>query len=545
MSTNRMSADRVSAGEVVLALRNVHKRFPGVHALKGVSFDVRAGEVHALVGENGAGKSTLIKVMAGVHQPDEGELLVQGHAVNFQSPKDAQAHGIDTIHQELSLYPELSVAENIFLGHAPMRHLGPDWSPLNVIDWRAMNAQAAALLAELDAADIDVRSKVGTLNIGNRQRVEIAKALSLEARVLIMDEPTAALTEADVAQLFILTKKLRERGVAIIYITHRLREVFELADRVTVLRDGAYIGSHPTHETDERELISMMVGRTIDQLFPKQTGKIGEVVLEVSHLHAPPLTNDVSLTVRAGEIVGLAGLVGSGRSETAQALFGIRPLEGGEVRINGEVVSIDSPRAAIRHGIAYVPEDRALQGLIRPMTIRENVSLAVLQDIAQGVFLNDRAERELAHEAIEQFAIRATGGEQVAGNLSGGNQQKVVVSKWLASKPKVLIIDEPTRGVDVGAKAEIHRLMSELAADEGLAILMISSELPEVLGMSDRVLVMREGQLVAEFAREDFADSDPQTQARAQERIAAAMMRTPTTAAETPTDLPVQVGATS
>jgi ABC-type sugar transport system ATPase subunit len=469
----------MNAGEVVLELRNVHKRFPGVHALKGVSFDVRAGEVHALVGENGAGKSTLIKVMAGVHQPDEGELLVHNTAVTFQSPKDAQTRGIDTIHQELSLYPELSVAENIFLGHAPMRHLGPAWSRLNVIDWQEMNTQAATLLAELDASDIDVRRKVGTLNIGNRQRVEIAKALSLEASVLIMDEPTAALTEADVAQLFILTKKLRERGVAIIYITHRLREVFELADRVTVLRDGAYIGSHPTAETNERQLISMMVGRTIDQLFPKQTGTIGEVVLEVNHLHAPPLTNDVSLTVRAGEIVGVAGLVGSGRSETAQALFGIRPIEGGEVHINGEVVNIDTPRAAIRHGIAYVPEDRALQGLIRPMTIRENVSLAVLQDIAQGVFLNDRAERALAAEAIEQFAIRATSGEQVAGNLSGGNQQKVVVSKWLASKPKVLIIDEPTRGVDVGAKAEIHRLMSELAVREGLAILMARATEPQ------------------------------------------------------------------
>lgn len=527
----------MSAGEVVLELRNIHKRFPGVHALKGVSFDVRAGEVHALVGENGAGKSTLIKVMAGVHAPDEGELLVHGETVHFTSPKDAQARGIDTIHQELSLYPELSVAENIFLGHAPVRQVGPAWCSVNVIDWRHMNAQAAALLAELDASDIDVRSKVGTLNIGNRQRVEIAKALSLEARVLIMDEPTAALTETDVARLFALTKKLRQRGVAIIYITHRLREVFELADRVTVLRDGAYVGSHALVDSNESQLISMMVGRTIDQLFPKQTGNIGEVVLDVRGLHAPPLSNNVSLTVRAGEIVGLAGLVGSGRSETAQALFGIRPIDSGEVLIDGKHVTINTPRDAIHHGIAYVPEDRALQGLIRPMTIRENVSLAVLPDISQGIFLNDRAERTLAERAIDQFAIRATGGEQVAGNLSGGNQQKVVVSKWLASKPKVLIIDEPTRGVDVGAKAEIHRLISELAVQEGLAILMISSELPEVLGMSDRVLVMREGQLVAEFARADFASGDftngnftnsnTNSNADTQERIAAAMMRTP------------------
>ncbi|MEM7735529.1 MAG: sugar ABC transporter ATP-binding protein [Deinococcota bacterium] len=531
-----------STSQPLLDLRGVHKRFPGVHALRGVDFSLHAGEIHALVGENGAGKSTLIKIMSGVHQPDEGRVLVSGQSVNFQSPKDAQTHGIDTIHQELSLYPELSVAENIFLGHAPMRQVGPAWSPVNVLDWETMRTRAQELLADLDASDIDVRAKVGSLNIGNRQRVEIAKALSLEASVLIMDEPTAALTEADVAKLFVLTKRLRERGVGIIYITHRLTEVFELADRVTVLRDGSYIDSKPTPETNEAEVISMMVGRTIEQLFPKQMGSPGEVVLEVRNLTSPPLTKNVSFSVRAGEIVGLAGLVGSGRSETAQVLFGITPATSGEVLLNGQSVNLTNPTEAIAAGIAYVPEDRAQQGLIRPMTIRENVSLAVLSGNNLNQFIDSSTETQLAADAITQFAIRATGGEQVVGKLSGGNQQKVVVSKWLASKPKLLIIDEPTRGVDVGAKAEIHRIISALAVEQGLAILMISSELPEILGMSDRVLVMREGELVAEFARHEFAhdgkndapldglkDNQKDNQAerlkQTQERIAAAMMR--------------------
>lgn len=420
-------------------------------------------------------------------------------------------------------------------------NLGPGWRSIKLLDWDAMREQARALLAELDASDIDVRAKVGSLNIGNRQRVEIAKALSLEASVLIMDEPTAALTEADVARLFVLTRRLRERGVGIVYITHRLSEVFELSDRVTVLRDGKYIDSKPTTQTNEAELISLMVGRSIKQLFPKQAATAGKVMLELRNLHAPPFTKNVSLTVRAGEIVGLAGLVGSGRSETAQVLFGIRPALAGEVFVDGKQVSLSNPSEAIAAGIAYVPEDRAQQGLIRPMNIRENLSLAGLSGSHLNAFINSQQEQQLAANAIKQFAIRATGGEQVVAKLSGGNQQKVVVSKWLAVKPKLLIIDEPTRGVDVGAKAEIHRIISELAVKEGLAILMISSELPEILGMSDRVFVMREGEIVAEFARHEFAaadareadnsegdngnEQDADTFKRGQERIADAMMR--------------------
>lgn len=494
----------------VLQVQGVHKRFPGVHALKGVDFEVYPGEIHALLGENGAGKSTLIKIMSGVYTPDEGEVRFEGNVVSFANPKDAQRLGIDTIHQELSLYPELSVAENIFIGHAPIRRIGP----LRIIDWQQMRRRARELLAELDVHDLDVSRKVGTLNVGNRQRVEIAKALSLNARLLIMDEPTAALTEADVEKLFAITRLLKARGVGIIYISHKLAEIFELADRVSVLRDGQYIGTRQVAETTEGELITMMVGRTIDNLFPKQPATIGEVVLEVRHLNREPYTRDVSFTLRAGEIVGMAGLVGSGRSETAQVIFGITPPQSGEIYLSGKRLSIQQPADAVRNGIAYVPEDRGTQGLIRQMTIQENSSLAVLKTLSRYGIIRFPAEEQLARRTISQFGIRAFGPQQVVAKLSGGNQQKVVLGKWLASEPKVLIMDEPTRGVDVGAKSEIHRLMSQLAAERGLAILMISSELPEILGMSDRVLVMRAGRLVASFTRSEAT----------QEAIAAAMM---------------------
>ena len=464
-----------------------------------MDFEVRAGEVHALLGENGAGKSTLIKTISGVYKPDEGSMTWEGQPLVLGNPKDAQDRGIDTIHQELSLYPELTVAENIFLGHTPRRRFGP----FSVIDWDATARRAREVLAELEVYNLDVKQKVGTLNVGNRQRVEIAKALSVGAKLLIMDEPTAALSEADVASLFKTVRLLRERGVGIVYISHKLSEVFEIADRVSVLRDGAYIGTHNVADVTESELINMMVGRTIDQLFPKQEAEIGEVVLELRNLSNEPHTRDVSFTVQAGEIVGLAGLVGAGRSETAQVIFGILPAQSGEILIEGKPVRIKEPAQAVANGIAYVPEDRGTQGLIKEMTVRENLSMAVLKAYSAGSFIKRGEEKELAARAIQQFGIRAYGPEQIVDNLSGGNQQKVVVGKWLASNPKLLIIDEPTRGVDVGAKSEIHRLMSGLAAERGLAILMISSELPEILGMSDRVLVMRGGRIVAEVARAD------------------------------------------
>ncbi len=487
-----MSATATSTAPL-LEVRNLEKSFPGVRALSGVSFDVSAGEVHALLGENGAGKSTLIKIVSGVYQPDAGEILIDGRATRFATPEEAKRAGVATIYQELLLFPELTVAENIFLGHAPCARGGR-------IDWRAMRAEAEALLASLEIDDLAADQIVGALSVGHRQRVEILRALSHDARILIMDEPTAALTESDVARLFGIVRKLKSRGVGIVYISHRLDELFEIADRVTVLRDGAYVGSRAMAETSAAELVQMMVGRRIETLFPKTAVAIGAPVLEARDLVRRPMTRNVSLTVRAGEIVGLAGLVGSGRSELAQVLFGITPAEHGDVRLMGEAVTIGSPESARQRGIAYVPEDRGVQGLVRPMSVLHNFSLAALGALSRLGFIDRAAERRLAEAGVKRFSVKTSSVDEIAGRLSGGNQQKIVLGKWLANNPKLLILDEPTRGIDVGAKAEIHRLMCELAAD-GVAILMISSELPEVLGMSDRVLVMREGRLVAEFDR--------------------------------------------
>ncbi len=487
-----MSATPASI-DPLLEVRNLEKSFPGVRALSGVSFDVGAGEVHALLGENGAGKSTLIKIVSGVYQPDGGEILIDGRATRFAAPEEAKRAGVATIYQELLLFPELTVAENIFLGHSPRAGGGR-------IDWRAMRAEAEALLASLEIDDLAADQIVGALSVGHRQRVEILRALSHDARILIMDEPTAALTESDVKRLFDIVRKLKGRGVGIVYISHRLDELFEIADRVTVLRDGAFVGSRAMAETSAAELVQMMVGRRIENLFPKTAVPIGAPVLEASDLVCHPMTRNVSLTVRAGEIVGLAGLVGSGRSELAQVLFGITPAENGDIRLMGESVTIGSPESARQRGIAYVPEDRGVQGLVRPMSVLHNFSLAALGGLSRFGFIDRAAERRLAETGVKRFSVKTSSVDEIAGRLSGGNQQKIVLGKWLANNPKLLILDEPTRGIDVGAKAEIHRLMCELAA-EGVAILMISSELPEVLGMSDRVLVMREGRLVAEFDR--------------------------------------------
>jgi rhamnose transport system ATP-binding protein len=477
----------------LLQVRDIEKSFPGVRALSGVSFDVRPGEVHALLGENGAGKSTLIKIVSGVYEPDLGSILVDGREVRFATPDDARRAGVATIYQELLLFPELSVAENIFLGHAPLAGAGR-------IDWRAMRAKAEKLLASLEIDDLTADEIVGALSVGNRQRVEILRALSHDARILIMDEPTAALTESDVTRLFDVVRRLKRRGVGVVYISHRLDEIFAIADRVTVLRDGAFVGAREVADTNAAELVQMMVGRRIDNLFPKTKAPIGAPVLEARDLVRRPLTKGVSLTVRAGEIVGLAGLVGSGRSELAQTLFGITPAESGEIRLNGESVRIDSPETACAKGIAYVPEDRGSQGLVRRMSVVHNFSLAALSRLSRAGFIDRAGERRMAQHGVQRFSVKASSVDEIAGRLSGGNQQKIVLGKWLANNPRLLILDEPTRGIDVGAKAEIHRLMSELAA-EGVAILMISSELPEVLGMSDRVLVMREGRLAAEFDR--------------------------------------------
>jgi rhamnose transport system ATP-binding protein len=477
--------------EAAVTLAHITKSFTGLKVVKDVSFDVRPGEVHALLGENGAGKSTLIKIMAGLYQPDEGEIAINGIPTKFATPRDAHAAGIATVHQELLLFPELTVAENIFLGQTPKTKLG-------MLDWPAMRSRARALLDSLDSPELDIDAKVGTLSVANRQRVEIARSLSQDARVVIMDEPTAALADADVARLMDIVRRLKSRGVAIVYVSHRMPEIFALADRVTVLRDGARVGTKDIGEVDEGVLVNMMVGRVIDRLYPKKLGESGASILELREISHRSAVRDISFELRAGEILGIAGLVGSGRTELALTIFGITPATSGTILLEGKPVRIGSPEAARDLGIAYIPEDRGTQGLIRTQTIAENVALANLKKLTRGLFIDATKLLRSARQAIERFGIKARGPQQVVRELSGGNQQKVVLGKWLSTDPRILIMDEPTRGIDVGAKAEIHQLMRKLAS-EGMAILMISSELPEVLGMSDRVLVMNGGKIVAGF----------------------------------------------
>jgi rhamnose transport system ATP-binding protein len=494
------SASSVTISEPVLALRGVSKSFPGVRALADVSFDVNAGEVHALLGENGAGKSTLIKIVSGVYPPDSGEMLVEGNPVRFLSPREAQAQGIATIYQEFSLYPELTVAENIFAGHMP-RTLGGI-----ALDWRRAAREAATVLESLDAGDLDVNARVGTLSVGNRQRVEIAKALSRRARILILDEPTAVLTQHDADRLFAIIRRLAAQKVAVVYISHRLVEIFALANRVTVLRDGNLVAIKSVSETKESELIRLMGGRALEQepvSHAERSVKRGSLLLRARNLARRPSLRDASLELYAGEIVGLAGLIGSGRSELAQAIFGVMPPESGTVEVEGREVKINRPEDAMELGIVYVPEDRQRQGLITAMTVGENIGMTRLGKLTMGPFIDFQAEDSLAREYIDKLRIKTPHARQVTRNLSGGNQQKIVLGKWLATNPRVLMVDEPTRGIDVGARAEIHRLLDGLAREQGMAILVISSDLPEIMRLSDRILVMREGLLVAEFTRKE------------------------------------------
>ena len=478
----------------LLELRGITKTYGGVHALSDVSFGIQPRTVHALVGENGAGKSTLVKILTGVIQPDEGTLLIDGEVRRIADPQTAHKLGIVAMYQEPTVFQDLSVAENVFAGRHPR-------SGLRTVAWRQLRSDASRILDEL-GVDFGPDTPVRGLGVADRQLLEIAKALTSSARLLIMDEPTAALSPHESDNLFATVRRLRDRGVVIVFISHRLEEVTAIADTVTVLRDGGHVATRPAGELPHDEIIRLMVGRSLDALFPKEPAEIGDVVFKAEGLTRRGVFSDVSFELRRGEIVGLAGFVGSGRTEVAQAIFGIDSLDSGTVAIEGRRFRPRSPRAALRRGLAYLPEDRLNQGLVQPMSIAQNTSMAVLPALTPGGVLRPRRERALARRFMEQLRIRATSIAQVVRSLSGGNQQKVVLSKWLAANPRVLILDEPTHGVDVGTKAEVHRTISGLAA-QGLTILLISSELLEILGMSDRILVMREGRLVAELSREE------------------------------------------
>ena len=474
-------------------MEGISKSFPGVKALRDVQLEVQGGEVHALVGENGAGKSTLMRILGGVHQRDAGEIHLRGQPVEIPSPVHARMLGISIIHQELNQVPALPVAENIFLGREPRRAGG-------FVDWKTMYARADTLLQGL-GLPIDPRRRLGTLTVAEQQLVEIAKALSVEADLVIMDEPTAALTVEETERLFRFIRDLRPRGVGIVYITHRLEEIFTIADRVTVLRDGQYVGTYAIGELTMDGLIRLMVGRQLTEKFPKEPVAAGAPVLEVRGLTSRGRFTDVSFTVHRGEILGIAGLIGSGKAAVAHAIFGAIPVDSGEILVDGHPVTIRSPSEAIAHGIGLVTEDRKRLGLVLGMSVTANITLPVLPELETAGFVRRREEAARVTQAIRDLDMAVASPEQPARNLSGGTQQKAVVAKWLQTQARVLLLVEPTRGIDVGAKVEMYRLMVDLAR-RGVGIVMISSELPEILGMSDRILVMHEGRITGEFPRE-------------------------------------------
>lgn len=476
----------------VLALHGALKTFGPVIALGDGTIELRAGEIHALCGENGAGKSTLVKILAGLYAPDEGEFSVAGSPVSFRSVADSKAAGISVIYQEPTLFPDLSVAENIFIGRQPRHRIG-------LIDHARMRADAAGLFEKL-GVELDPGRSAEGLSIADQQIIEIAKAISLDARVLVMDEPTAALSGVEVERLFTVARGLRDAGAAILFISHRFDEVFGLSDRITVMRDGRYIGTHYTSATSVEEVVREMVGRNVESLYPTSDADVGEAVLTVTGLQRRGVFTGINFQVRSGEIVALAGLVGAGRTEVARAVFGIDRYDAGSVTVNGRKLAPGAPKAAISAGVGFVPEDRRKQGLVMGLSVGRNTTLTLRDRFRTAGLINGRKEQAAARKWTAKLRVKTATLEQPVSTLSGGNQQKVVLAKWLATQPVLLIVDEPTRGIDVGTKAEVHRLISELAG-QGLAILMISSELPEVLGMADRILVMHEGRITAELDR--------------------------------------------
>ncbi|MBG6207922.1 ribose transport system ATP-binding protein [Labrenzia sp. EL_126] len=489
----------MSSQTPALRLEGIVKTFPGVRALDNVSFDVMPGEVHALMGENGAGKSTLMKVLGGIYQPDEGRIVVNEQPVVMTSPLQAKSKGIMFIHQELSLAEELSVAENIYLGELPKKSFGR-------VDWQKLYSETNEILGRLKVG-FDAKTKVGDLSIANQQMVEIARALTVEAKAVIFDEPTASLTDAEKVVLFDVIGDLKTHGVGIIYISHRMEEIFRITDRISVLRDGQYRGTLETPETDEEEVTQLMIGRKLDLSRNVSHHELGDVALEVRGLECGKLFHNVSFSVCRGEVVGFYGLVGAGRTEIAETLFGLRDPTAGQILLDGQETSIHSPADAIEKGISLVPEDRKGQGLVLGMNCRDNMTLPQVNDLKAGPFVAEGAEIAIFDQYRDRLDIRTPGWKQLVGNLSGGNQQKIVIGKWLSMHPNILIVDEPTRGIDVGSKSEIHNLIRELAS-QGYAVIVISSEMPEVLHVSDRIIAMFSGEIIRTFTSDEVTEDN-------------------------------------
>jgi len=481
-------------GQYVVELKNITKRFPGVVALKDMSLAIKPGEIHGLVGENGAGKSTLIKVLTGVNIPEEGEIYVDGRKQNIRTPVDSRGMGIACVYQELNIVSLLSVTDNIFIGRSIKKKNG-------LLDYKRMDEEAKEALESLGHGEIDVHTQCGKLGIGLQQMVEIAKAVAVKAKLIIMDEPTSSLGEGEVKQLVKTVRRLKDSGIAILFVSHKLEELFELCDRVTVIRDGRHIVTEDIENMDNDKLIEAMVGRTLENLFPKEFGKKGNEGLRVEHLVSEGVLRDVSFTAYRGEILGFAGLVGAGRTETMRAIFGADPLDGGKVFIEGEEVQMKNPTEAIAKKIAFLTEDRKGQGLVLSQSVKTNLIMSSMKKLKKNMLLDFKKIEEVSEANIKQLRIKTPTGNEVAAQLSGGNQQKVVIGKWLNSNSEIFIFDEPTRGIDVGAKIEVYNVMNELVK-QGKCVIMISSELPEVLAMSDRVIVMREGRITGEIERD-------------------------------------------
>ena len=484
-----------SPGNVLLEMQGIGKTFPGVRALEGVQLTVKEGQVHALLGENGAGKSTLIKILSGAYRKDEGQILFEGQPVEIRDPHDAQALGISTIYQEFNLAHDLTVAENVFLGHLPTKG--------GRVDWSTVKARTREILDTL-GVELSVDAPISSLSIAEQQLVEIAKALNRKTRILIMDEPSALLGEKDLANLFRVVRSLQAQGIGIIYISHRLREIFELADEVTVLKDGRYVATRKVSEVTMDDLVKLMIGRDLKDVYPKRTVEQGDVLLEVANLSQSKLLRDISFQLHAGEIVGFAGIVGSGRTELARAIFGADPSSG-EMRIAGKLYKPHSPAAAIRNGVALVTEDRKAQGLFLQLSVRINTTISGLRRLTRLGVINFGKELTLVKRMIQELRIKTPTPSFLVLNMSGGNQQKVVLARWLSVGTRIFMMDEPTRGIDVGSKSEIYQIMDELTR-QGVGIIMISSELPEVLGMSDRIMVMRQGRIVKELSRAEASE---------------------------------------